>query len=65
MRYIVPILFAILLIACNAQSNVCYANCKKGYCSPSSANTCTDCDMGMLNINNTCVSSNIQPVIHT
>ncbi len=65
MPYIVPIFLALLLMACNSQSNVCYANCKKGYCSPTNAISCTECDQGMLNINSSCVSSNIQPVKQT
>lgn len=34
----------VLVIATAAQSNVCYANCKKGYCSPNNPLGCTQCD---------------------
>ena len=55
-------LLALLLVLASNQSNVCYANCKKGYCASNNSNLCSDCDLGTLNIDGSCLSSNIQPV---
>lgn len=51
-----------LLALVQTQNNVCYANCKNGYCSPTNALNCTDCDSGLMGINGRCVSTNLQPV---
>jgi hypothetical protein len=48
------LVLALLTTLIAAQSNVCYANCKKGFCAPNNSNLCTDCDLGTLNINGSC-----------
>ena len=40
-----------------SQNSTCYSNCKVGYCDPSNALSCTDCDLGLVNINNACVGT--------
>lgn len=58
--------FAILILAFLAfafgQGNVCYANCRRGFCQPANALACTDCDLGLVNINNMCIGGNAQAV---
>lgn len=58
----IVVLLAMLLILAACQSNVCYANCKKGFCAANNASACSDCDLGMMNINGSCVTTYIQPV---
>lgn len=57
-----PLLFLLLLAPVLAQNNVCYANCKPGFCQPASALSCTDCDLGLVNLNNMCIGSSTQAV---
>jgi hypothetical protein len=45
-----------------AQGNTCYANCLSGYCLPNNPLACTDCDLGLVNINNMCIGGSSQAV---
>lgn len=56
------LIFALLIAATLAQNNICYANCKQGYCALTNALNCTSCDAGLMNINGRCVSNYLQPV---
>lgn len=48
----------LLLLTLGAtQNNICYVNCKQGYCLANSSLACTDCDLGLININQACVGS--------
>ena len=51
------LLFSVLISIVFAQNSTCYSNCKVGYCDPSDALSCTDCDLGLVNINNACVGT--------
>lgn len=64
MKFSLPLLFLLSLFAVggNAQGNTCYANCKQGYCLPGNALACTDCDLGLVNINNMCIGGSLQAV---
>ncbi|MFM7857488.1 MAG: hypothetical protein ACKO96_37590, partial [Flammeovirgaceae bacterium] len=55
--------FSLLIFTLVGQLNICYADCRQGYCDPSIASRCTDCDPGFININNRCVGGNTQSVI--
>lgn len=58
-------LLAIFLWQVTSQSNICYANCKQGFCQSTAAMNCTNCDLGLININNMCIGSSYQAVIST
>lgn len=52
------LLFLLVIISIAlSQNSTCYSNCKVGYCDPSNALSCTDCDLGLVNINNACVGT--------
>jgi hypothetical protein len=53
----------LLLISAQAQSNICYANCLRGFCQANNSLACTACDPGLRIINTQCVTTNIQPVL--
>lgn len=57
-----PLLILLLLAPVLSQNNVCYANCKPGFCQSTSALACTDCDLGLVNLNNMCIGSSTQAV---
>ena len=52
----------LLLIGVQTQNNVCYSNCLKGFCVPNNPLACQACDSGLLEINNQCITTNVQPV---
>lgn len=57
---IVLTLFLLTLVI--SQNNICYSNCKEGYCSDTNPKLCTACDKGQVNINGKCISGSTQPV---
>lgn len=62
-KYLNHIFFFILLVTLtSAQRNICYSNCREGYCTDASPRECTSCDLGQVNINGRCISGSTQPV---
>lgn len=56
--------FFTLILIVIGQQNICYVNCRQGYCDPFFASRCTDCDPGFINLNSQCVGGNTQSVIN-
>lgn len=50
------LLLALISIT-SSQNSTCYSNCKLGYCDPTNALSCSDCDLGLVNINNACIGT--------
>ena len=60
---LLPLLaFLLAITSTQAQTNICYANCQRGYCLANNSLSCTSSDPGLQVINSQCIATNIQPV---
>ncbi len=56
------LILSLLLVLSSSQNNICYSNCKEGYCLDTNPRNCTACDKGQVSINGKCIASSTQPV---